>query len=166
MTFLFKFYLCCTSILNQGTANGIPNATVFIILYVLGLVFELNSITKRKLSASGGTETQNRWSKIALCALCMFIVIAIGIVFLLHLSSWYQIIKVSWLLILLAVGLHFFFFVPVHGKAMAVLATLTILNVLVGIPVHESLDMIFILDGTIKIIFGLYFIKVGLEDRK
>ncbi|WP_222592671.1 DUF6609 family protein [Companilactobacillus nantensis] len=72
-----------------------------------------------------------------------------------------QSVYMTWIMVLIAVGLHFFAFIPVHGKIIGILGIVTILNGLIGILAHFPLDMIFVSDGVIKMIFGLIYLKVS-----
>ncbi|MED1042539.1 hypothetical protein P4T62_28820 [Bacillus mycoides] len=134
--------------------NGYPNVWPFGIVYVLGVIWQLNSKTRKKLAVGSGTLEQKKWSDFSMVLLATLVFLVF------HFFS--DDFRICWLLILLAVGIHFLTFIPVHGKLMLFLSICLILNVFIGlIFTNISLDVFFVIDGLIKILFGSIFIKLS-----
>ncbi|PEE35448.1 DUF6609 family protein [Bacillus cereus] len=134
--------------------NGYPNIWPFIIVYVLGVIWQLNPKTRNKLAVGPGTKEQKRWSNFSITLL------AILVFFVCH--FFFNDYRIGWLLILLTVGIHFLLFIPLHGKLMLFLSISLIINALIGLIINSiNLDIFFVIDGLIKIFFGGIFIKVS-----
>lgn len=134
--------------------NGYPNVWPFIIVYILGMIWQLNPKTRKKLAISSGTPEQKKWSN--------FSIILLSILVFLVFNLFSDDYRICWLLILLAVGVHFLPFIPVHGKLMFFLSIGLIINAFIGLNItNTSLDVFFVIDGLIKILFGIIFIKLS-----
>lgn len=147
--------------LTMKLINGFPNPDIFVILYSLGMFWQLNKHTRQKLSVGPGTKAQSHWANGA-------IIIMMALMLLVFLPSWlqggvvtYAMMRRIWLEIMIVIGIHFFFFIPVHGKLMGILGGLTIINSLLGLLLGWPLDLVFVIDGLLKLIFGLIFVKVS-----
>ncbi|HDR4948498.1 TPA: hypothetical protein QCR51_005088 [Bacillus cereus] len=134
--------------------NGYPNVWPFIIVYTLGMIWQLSPKTRKRLAISPGTSEQKKWSNFSIFLLAILVFI------IFHFFSTDY--KICWLLILLAVGVHFLTFIPVHGKLMLLLSIGLIINALIGLTfTNLSLDVVFVIDGLIKVLFGIIYIKVS-----
>ncbi|BDH82370.1 DUF6609 family protein [Lactococcus lactis] len=137
--------------------GGYKQPVLFGILYALGMLFQLNPITRRKLAVGPGTDSQKKWSNISLIVLVVLCSVS-GII------SDGNIQKI-WLFILLAVGIHFFFFIPVHGKLMGLLGIASTINALLALSINEyPLNAFFAVDGVIKLIFGILLVSLSPID--
>ncbi|MGE7945990.1 DUF6609 family protein [Lysinibacillus sp. NPDC093688] len=134
--------------------NGYPNVWPFAIAYVLGMIWQLSSKTREKLAVGPGTREQKKWSNFSI----MLLAILVFVIFQFFADDY----RTCWLLILLAVGVHFLPFIPVHGKLMLFLSISLIINAFIGLIITTvSLDIFFVIDGLIKILFGVIFIKLS-----
>ncbi|MBL3529906.1 hypothetical protein JMJ99_00890 [Companilactobacillus zhachilii] len=140
--------------------NGIPNAAYFGVIYALGMFWQLNSRTRKRFSVGSGTIRQKKWANRSIVILMALVFLSFLPAQMMHLSGM-QAVYVTWVMILIGVGLHFLAFIPVHGKIIGILGLVIVLNGLFGLFVRLPLDMIFISDGLIKIIFGLVYLKVS-----
>lgn len=137
--------------------GGYKQPILFGILYALGMFFQLSPITRRKLSVGPGTDSQKKWSNISLIVLVVLCSVS-GII------SDGNIQKI-WLFILLAVGIHFFFFIPVHGKLMGLLGIASTINALLALSINEyPLNNFFAIDGIIKLVFGILLVSLSPID--
>ncbi|MGG5371106.1 DUF6609 family protein [Enterococcus sp. AZ196] len=150
-----------TLLIPLRTSSGvIPNPILFIIIYSLGMFWQLNKRTRNKYALHKGTKKQNTWSNIGLLLLTAMIVLAtiplVGqkVVF----AS--QII-LTWKMVFLAVSVHFLAFIPVHGKIMLVLSILTVSNVLINYFFMLPINQLFVIDGLFKITLGIVTIKIS-----
>ncbi|MGE7675700.1 DUF6609 family protein [Lysinibacillus sp. NPDC094403] len=134
--------------------NGYPNIWPFTIVYVLGMVWQLSPKTREKLAIGPGTREQKMWSNFSIFLLAILVFVSFQ-----FFSDDY---RTCWLLIILAVGVHFLPFTPVHGKLMLFLSISLIINAFIGLIItNVSLDVFFVIDGLIKILFGSIFIKLS-----
>ncbi|MED1287807.1 DUF6609 family protein [Bacillus mycoides] len=134
--------------------NGYPNVLPFSIVYILGIIWQLNPKTRKKLAVGPGTIEQKKWSNFSM------ILLAILVFLVFHFFP--DDYRICWLLILLAVGVHFLTFIPVHGKLMFFLSISLIINALIGLIITNiSLDVFLVIDGLIKILFGGIFIRIS-----
>lgn len=140
--------------------NGSPNPMYFGILYSVGMFWQLNSRTRKRFSVSPGTKRQSHWANFSIVLLMGLIFLAFLPAKLLQLNL-IQTTYLTWIMILIAVGLHFFAFIPVHGKIIGILGLVTILNGVIGLIFRLPLDIILVCDGVVKIIFGLIYLKVS-----
>ena len=70
--------------------------------------------------------------------------------------------RLIWLLILLAVGIHFIPFTLVHGKLTLLLAILTIINACVGLYLSDTSFMVFgMIDAIIKLCIGIFVLIIS-----
>lgn len=150
-----------TLLIPLRTSSGvIPNPTLFIIIYSLGMFWQLNKRTRNKYALHKGSKKQNTWSNIGLLLLTAMLVLATIPLVGQKVLSASQII-LTWKMVFLAVGVHFLAFIPVHGKIMLVLSILTVSNVLINyffmLPINELL----VVDGLLKISLGLVTIKIS-----
>ncbi|MGE7694959.1 DUF6609 family protein [Lysinibacillus sp. NPDC094177] len=134
--------------------NGYPNIWPFAIVYVLGMVWQLSPKTREKLAVGPGTREQKMWSNFSIFLLAILVFVII--------QFFADDYRTCWLLIILAVGVHFLPFIPVHGKLMLFLSISLIINAFIGLIItNVSLDVFFVIDGLIKILFGSIFIKLS-----
>lgn len=139
--------------------NGFPDVKFFIILYAIGMVIQFSRSLMKKFSVKPRNKAEQKISNTAIFIMSALVLISYIFVVLTNKSFDYNAVRELWILILISVGVHFLFFIPVQGKLLAAsLAILTILNGLIGIMFHINLDTIFILDGLIKIVFGFIYI--------
>ena len=141
--------------------NGMPNTIPFGILYSVGIFWELNSKTRKRLSVGPGTKSQQFWANAAIIIMCIAIVFTIILARNTYPTTSINFMRTIWLGVLLSVGLHFFMFIPVHGKMMGIFGILTIINVLISMLLVVPLDLVFIIDGFLKLIFGILYIKLS-----
>ncbi|MBV1756459.1 MAG: hypothetical protein KMY55_01325 [Dethiosulfatibacter sp.] len=129
------------------------NPFVFMGGYGLSLyITEFNPILKRKYTLEGELNTQqkkmSKYGDISLFPL-MFIM---GGSFIPS-GDW----RMVWLGTLIATGIHFLLFIPVHGRSMLYLSALCTILPIIGIVFRDIPFLVFgILDGVVKIGFGLY----------
>lgn len=140
--------------------NGSPNAVYFGIIYALGMFWQLNSRTRKRFSVGSGTINQKKWANRSIVILMVLVLLGFLPAQLMNMSG-VQAVYVTWIMILIGVGLHFFAFIPVHGKIIGILGIVIVLNGLFGLLIRLPLDIIFISDGLFKIIFGLVYLKVS-----
>ncbi|MFC9448198.1 DUF6609 family protein [Bacillus cereus] len=137
--------------------DGYPNVWPFIIVYILGMIWQLNPKTREKLAVGSGTTKQKKWANFSMMLLAILVFLAF------HFGD--GDIRSCWLLILLAVGIHFLMFIPVHGKIMFLLSFVLIINASIGLTItNVNLDVFFVVDGLIKILFGMIFIRLSPID--
>ncbi|WP_225425900.1 MULTISPECIES: DUF6609 family protein [Apilactobacillus] len=139
--------------------NGFPDVKFFIILYVIGMIVQFSKILMKKFRVKPRTKSDQKISNIAILIMSALVLLSYIFVMLTNKSFDYYAVRELWILILISVGIHFLFFIPVQGKYLASsLSILTILNCLIGIIFNIDLDIIFVFDGLIKIIFGFVYI--------
>lgn len=147
--------------LTLKLTNGLPNPAFFGSLYAAGIFWMVNRRTRQKLSVGPGTKAQSYWAN---GAIVVMMVLMAGV----FLAAWwrgnltiYAGMRQIWLQALVVIGVHFFFSIPVHGKLMGILGGLTIINALLGLLLGWPLDLVFVIDGLLKLSFGLIFVKVS-----
>lgn len=134
--------------------NGYPNVWPFAIVYVIGMIWQLSPKTRERLAVGPGTQAQKKWSNFSIILLVIFVFV----IFQFFADDY----RTCWLFIILAVGVHFLTFIPVHGKLMVFLSMTLIVNAFIGLVItNVSLDVFFVIDGLIKILFGSIFIKLS-----
>ncbi|MPQ33898.1 hypothetical protein E4V42_21085 [Clostridium estertheticum] len=135
--------------------NQYPNALVFIIGYIISMVgIMFNKKVRTRFSIGESTPLQEKASKFSLTFISVIVPI-IGMS--LSRTGNYRLI---WLLILLAVGIHFIPFTLVHGKLTLMLAILTIINSCIGLYLFNTSFVVFgIIDAIIKLIIGIVLFK-------
>lgn len=134
-----------------------PNAWIFIIGYTASMVgIMFNKKIRERFSVGETTPLQEKASKFGL----FFISIVVPIIGMsLNSTGDYRLI---WLLILLAVGIHFIPFTLVHGKLTLLLAILTIINACVGLYLSDTSFMIFgMIDAIIKLCIGIALLIIS-----
>ncbi|EEK72985.1 hypothetical protein ABH948_001117 [Bacillus sp. RC218] len=134
--------------------NGYPNVWPFIIVYTLGMIWQLNPKTRKKFAVGSGTSEQKKWANFSMMLLAILVFLIFHFV-----GDDY---RNCWLLILLAVGIHFLMFIPVHGKMMFLLSVILIFNSFIGLIItNVNLDVFFVIDGLVKILVGVIFIRLS-----
>ncbi len=132
-----------------------PNAALFGLCYSLsigGVMF--NPKVRKRFSVGESTQKQKFMSNLSLSILIL------GVIAIMNLCKGN--IRLIWLLLFAMVGLHFFLFIPVHGKLIGILGLLLIINAIVGIALPAlPLTTFFIVDGFVKLIFGILYTKVS-----
>ena len=133
------------------------NPLVFMMGYGISLyITEFNPYVKRKYALKGRLNTEQKkmakYGDISLFPL-MFIM---GGSFIPS-GDW----RMVWLGTLIATGIHFLLFIPVHGQVMLYISLLCTILPISGVVFKDIPFMVFgILDGVVKIGFGLYlFVK-------
>jgi hypothetical protein len=131
-----------------------PNVWPFAIVYIIGMIWQLSPKTRKRLAVGPGTKGQKKWSNFSIVLLSLLVVISVFI----NQGN----VRMAWLYVLLAVGFHFLTFIPVHGKMMIFLSLCLMINALIGLSNNQiNLDIFFITDGLIKLVFGFIFIKIS-----
>ena len=137
--------------------NQHPNVLVFVTGYVISMVgIMFNKKVRKKFAIGESTSLQEKASKLSL----LFIAVVVPIIGMsLSGTGDYRLI---WLLILLAVGIHFIPFTLVHGNLSLVLAILLIINSFVGIYLSNTTFVIFgLTDSIIKLLVGVVLFKIS-----
>ena len=137
--------------------QGAPNGALFGVFYGVSLFgVMLNPFARKKFSAGTATARQRLASNLSLAFL------ALGVVLIFTLASG---LRTVWLSLLMVVGLHFFGFVPVHGKLVGILGLLLCVNAVAGLGIGSlSLTTLFIVDATLKLAAGAVYLKFGPFD--
>lgn len=144
--------------------STITGGKLFIQPYLLGFGFFIGYFVifvfpyvNQKLSYGQNSKFQDRMDNIAVILniiLCTFCGLFIG----------FGDLRLLWLCIFIAVGIHFFGFYFSQGKIMLLLGTLTIVNALTGLFLISVPFIVFALvDGIVKISFG---VKMMLMKRQ
>lgn len=141
-------------------SNGSPNPVLFGIMYSLGMFWQLNKRTISKYSVGPGTKTQKMWSNLSIIILLVLIVISVFFVRSENLGIGQTTYNI-WVLILISVGIHFLSFIPVHGKIIGILGIVLMIIETSYFVLRVPLDVIFVTDGIIKIIFGSIYLKLS-----
>lgn len=128
-----------------------PSVFIFVIGYFIsniGIMF--NRRIRKKYSVGEPTALQKKASNFALIFL-MVMAVAIGMT-----VGGKGDVRLTWLLILIIVGVHFVPFALIHGKLMYLLAALLVVNACTGIYLkNETFYIIGIIDALIKISIGV-----------
>lgn len=158
---IFGFFLIAMSIVMYITPlfpyKGMPNGSLFGLGYAVcmfGIMF--NPILRKKLSVCKATKFQTFMSNFSIA------VLVVGVFIIFQCVGINGSFRTIWVLIFGVVGAHFLTFIPVHGKIAGILGLALILNSAAAIMVPSiPLTFVFIIDGTIKLIIGVIFIKVS-----
>jgi hypothetical protein len=157
---VFGLFLICAGITMflstiLGTSNN-PNFIPFIIGYTAGMIgIMYNKKVRNRFAIGESTPIQEKASKLSVLFLAVIVPI-IGI----SLRSTGN-LRVIWLLILLAVGIHFIPFTIVHGRLSLLLAILVIINSCLGMYFVNTTFVVFgIADAIIKIIIGIMLFQL------
>lgn len=136
--------------------KGTPNGALFGLCYVISIFgIMLNPIVRKKFSAGKGSNKQKMISNLSL----LILVIGAFIIFKVFKTNDYRTI---WILLFALVGVHFIMFIPVHGKLIGILGLILIVNAVIAIIYTSTpLNLVFIIDGTIKLIFGIIYLKIS-----
>jgi len=140
--------------------NKYPNVLVFIIGYVVSMVgIMFNKKVRNRFAIGESTALQDKASKLSL----IFISVIVPIIGM-SLSSTEN-YRLIWMLILLAVGIHFIPFSLVHGKLTLVLGILIIVNSSIGLYLSGISFIIFgIIDAIIKLVIGIILFKYSSKN--
>ncbi len=144
--------------------SAITGGELFIQPYIIGLGYFIGYFVifvfpyvNQKLSYGKSSKFQDRMDNIAVflnIVLCTISGLVIG----------FDDLRLMWLCIFIAVGIHFFGFYFSQGRVMLLLATLTIVNSFIGIFLISVPFVVFaVIDGVIKISFG---VKMMLMKRQ
>lgn len=149
---LFLIGVGITMILSTicGT-NKYPNVWIFILGYTMSMIgIMFNKKIRKRFAVGESTPLQEKASKFSM----IFIGVVTPIIGMsLSGTGNYRLI---WLLILLAVGIHFIPFTLVHGKLTLLLAAIIIINSCIGLYLSNASFIIFgITDGIIKLFIGI-----------
>ena len=130
------------------------NMIIFTIGFVVGFyICIINKKVVLKLSCGASSKFQNNVANFSIGILFALMFILGGP--FLPSQNW----RMIWLGTFLAVGLHFFPFYFVHGISMIWIATLCSINAILGMFLSSVPFILFaLLDGTIKIAFGVYLL--------
>ncbi|GAA6124122.1 hypothetical protein BPY_22300 [Bifidobacterium psychraerophilum] len=145
------------------SASAAPNPVPFAIVYVLGMIWQLSPRTRRRLSVGEGSPRQRLFSNLSMAVLAVLIFLSFAVTQHAYgdIAS-LPAVRTLWLCILISVALHFFMFIPVHGKMMAILGVVLLVNAGAGLLFPAMpLDVVFVLDGIIKIVVGAILIRIS-----
>ncbi|ERI93409.1 hypothetical protein HMPREF1982_01833 [Clostridiales bacterium oral taxon 876 str. F0540] len=137
--------------------NKSPNALIFVLGYTMSMVgIMFNKKIRKRFAIGESTPLQNKASKFSM----IFIAVVSPIIGMsLNRTGNYRLI---WLLILLAVGIHFIPFILVHGKLTLLLAALLIINSCIGLYLSNTSFVIFgITDAIIKLFIGIILFNLS-----
>lgn len=137
--------------------NQYPNVWIFILGYTMSMVgIMFNKKIRKRFSVGESTPLQEKASKFSM----IFIAVVTPIIGMsLSGTGNYRLI---WLLILLAVGIHFIPFTLVHGKLTLLLAILSIINSCIGLYLSSASFVMFgITDAIIKLFIGIIMFKLS-----
>ncbi|AGK96486.1 DUF6609 family protein [Clostridium pasteurianum] len=137
------------------------NPIVFVIGYFTGMIIIFRSKTlKKKFSYGPRSKFQLNMSKISIILMVLLASIFSGKYFG---TTNYRMI---WLGALLATAIHFIPFSTVHGKLLLYISFPLAINTLVGIlDVNLSFYYLAIIDGVIKIIFGVILLMTKKPQK-
>ena len=125
----------------------------FIAGYGIGFyIANINKTVHTKLATGGGTLFQNRVENIAVVLLFVLMFCIAGPFFIG--MNW----RMIWLGAFLATGLHFFVFYFVHGTSLLFIGVFTSITALVGMATATPFIYLGLIDGFIKIGFGMYLL--------
>lgn len=134
-------------LLIQPFILGIGYFIGFLVIYILPYV-------NRKLAYGKSTKFQDKMDNLSILLnviLCTACGLVIG----------FNDLRIFWLSIFIAVGVHFFGFYFSQGKVMILLGILTILNGFAGLLLVSAPFIIFaIIDGSLKFIIGLKMLNM------
>jgi hypothetical protein len=158
---IFGFFLIAIAFTMYLTVifpyKGMPNEELFGLCYfisILGIMF--NPVVRKKFSVGESNKKQSIMSNISLFILLIGIFLIYKII---GVNGDYRLI---WTLLFGLVGVHFLTFIPVHGEIVGILGLVLIINAAMGIIVSTiPLTLIVIIDGTLKLIFGIIYIKLS-----
>lgn len=140
------------------------NPFVFMGGYGISLyITELNPYVKRKYTLQGELNAlQKKMAKYGDISLFPLIFIMGGS--FIPSGDW----RMVWLGTLIATGIHFLLFIPVHGRVMLYLSVICTIWLIAGIFFKEVPFLLFgVLDGLLKIGFGVYlFLRYDSYLRK
>jgi len=130
------------------------NPIIFTVGYMFGLyISTINKKITLKLSYGALSKFQNNIVSFSIGILFPLMFILSGPFF--PSQNW----RMVWLGTFIAVGLHFFPFYFVHGRAMIAIGILGIINALLGILLNSVSFSVFAFnDGVIKMVFGIYLL--------
>jgi hypothetical protein len=132
-----------------------PNVWIFIVGYTISMIgIMFNKKIRKRFAIGESTPLQKKASNFSL----IFIAVITPLIGMsLSGTGNYRLI---WLLILLAVGIHFIPFTLVHGKLTLLLAVLLIINSCIGLYLTSASFVIFgIIDAIIKILIGFIMFR-------
>lgn len=147
-------------------ASGALNPIPFAVVYALGMVWQLSPRTRRRLSVGEGSSRQKFFSNASIAVLMVLIFLSFALTQLVYGGIvTLPALRTLWLCILVSVALHFFMFIPVHGNMMAVLGVVLLVNAGAGLLFPTiPLDLVFVIDGIIKIVVGAVMIRISPTD--
>jgi hypothetical protein len=131
--------------------NQCPNAWIFILGYTASMVgIMFNKKIREHFAIGESTPLQKKASNFS-----MILIAVVTPIIGMSLSGTGN-YRMIWLLILLAVGIHFIPFTVVHGKLSLLLAVLLIINSCAGLYFsHTSFVVFGIVDAGIKLLIGI-----------
>ncbi|GKX65226.1 DUF6609 family protein [Inconstantimicrobium mannanitabidum] len=138
-----------------------PNVWIFIVGYAMSMIgIMFNKKIRKRFSVGESTPLQEKASKFSM----LFIAVVTPIIGMsLSGTGNYRLI---WLLVLLAVGIHFIPFTLVHGKLALLLAILLIINSCIGLYLISISFAIFsIIDALIKLFIGIILFKLSPKKQ-
>ncbi|WP_369948919.1 DUF6609 family protein [Lactococcus ileimucosae] len=157
--FIFVIGMAMFTLLGSNYKKPI----LFGAIYIIAIIVQL--ILMKKIRRGSRSMNNKKWVNIAFIFLGItcWASIFIGLNVLDNLN-------ISWILLLLFVGLHFLFFIPAnenkHWKAQVIFVILLVFNALLGLFLYSNqLETIFIIDGLIKMGYGAYMVRVTYKGR-
>jgi hypothetical protein len=156
---VFGLFLCIVAVaVLMAIAfpyQGQPNGALFGLGYAVAFLgVMMNPFVRRRLSAGPSSHAQQTWSNLGLGVLAL----GCATSFVLFASD----NRTLWLALLLTVGVHFLFFIPVHGRLVGVLGALVAGNAAAGLVLGGvPLGVFFVLDGALKLVAGLLYLRLS-----
>jgi hypothetical protein len=130
-----------------------PNGALFGLCYAVAFLgVMMNPFVRRWMGGGPSSRVQQNWSNLGLG------VLAVGCAasFVLLASD----NRALWLALLLSVGVHFLFFVPVHGRLVGALGVLVAANAAAGLVLGGvPLGVFFVVDGALKLVAGILYLR-------
>lgn len=147
--------------------SAITGGELFIQPYLIGLGYFIGYFVifvfpyvNQKFSYGKNSKFQDRMDNIAVILniiLCTFCGLFIG----------FSDLRLLWLCIFIAVGIHFFGFYFSQGKVMLLLGAITILNSFIGLFLTSIPFVVFaVIDGIVKISFGVRMMLMKQQLHK
>lgn len=136
--------------------NEKPNGALFGLCYIISIFgIMLNPIVRKKFSVGEANKKQKIMSNLSL----FILVIGAFVIFKVFNFNDYRTI---WVLLFALVGVHFITFIPVHGRLIGALGAILIINAVIAIIFSAiQLNLVFVIDGSIKLIFGIIYFKIS-----
>ena len=127
------------------------NPIIFLVGYYLFFyIVNINKKVREKLSQGGISKLQIKMIYFSIAALFVLMFVIAGP----FIPSWNW--RMIWLGVMLATGLHFVLWYPVHGKTMAILGLICSVTAICGYFAALPYNIFGYTDAAAKLIFGIY----------